>query len=73
MVYCRSDSVKEIHLYCRQKLEWSVIDAATCAQVQVYWKFKESVIVIQTVQTLYPSANILHNKMYKLKLNLSVI
>ena len=30
------------------------------AQVQVYWKFNESLIVNQMVQTLHASANILH-------------
>ena len=29
-------------------------------QVKVYWKFKESLILIQMVQTLHTSANILH-------------
>ena len=34
-------------------------------QVKVYWKFKESLILIQMVQTLHTSANILHVCIHK--------
>ena len=34
-------------------------------QVYVYWKFKESLILIQMVQTLHTSASILHVYIHK--------
>ena len=36
-----------------------------CMQFKIYWKFKESLIVIWMVQTLHTSANIMHVCMHK--------